>query len=71
MDPTTRKLAETTLRLAVEIRKELRLPEKWKTEKELEALIAYDDSVAAVARAVMGKGSEADNELAKKVLRNK
>ncbi len=67
-DPTTRKLAEATLRLAVEVRKELRLPEKLKAEKELEALLAYDDSIAAVARAVMGKGSAADNELAKTAL---
>jgi hypothetical protein len=63
-----RKLAEATLHLAVELRRELRLPEKLKAEKELEALIAYEDSLAAVARGVMGTGSEADVELAKKAL---
>lgn len=61
-------LATATLNLAQEIRRELHLPEKFKAERELQALIAKHDFVASVARGVMGKGSPEDVENAKKAL---
>ena len=61
-------IAKATLGLAVEIRQQLRLPEKFKAERELQTIIEHEDFVASAARGMMGKGSAEDIENAKRAL---
>ena len=61
-------LARATLALAIEIRRELRLPEKFKAEKVLEEILVKQDAVAAMARALRGTGSPEDVALTQQIL---